>query len=823
VWNRLLGYAPLAPFAVAATAGIVTDRFVGASTEVWLLLAIAGAAAWVAFVRRTPLAVVGLWVCAAGLAGARHHALRHDFPADDIAHVAGAEPKLLRLRGDLADEPTVRRSAKADPLAARPRSDTTTAVLEVSAVEANGIWVPTSGRVRLLVEGVLTTVHVGDRVEVTGFIARPRPPLNPGERDRVASLLDDRIRTELRVEGSTDAVVRLDPGPWGLNRVLAAVQRWARRGIETNVRDREGAVAVALLLGDQTAMSADEWDVYIRTGIVHVLAISGQHLVILGLALGVALRAARVSRRRTALVIAVVLIAYALLTGGRPSAMRAAAMAGVVCGAVLCRTQAIPANAFALAWLLVLGLDPTDLFTIGFQLSFLCVAVLVWGIPVWFPPREPSPLEVLIDESRSGVERTVRWALRGAYEAYRIALVLGVATAPMVMYWQNLVSPAGVIIGPPAILLTTIALIAGFLLILLWPLGPAALPFAWVTNGALAACDRLVRWAERLPGGCWYTGGVPLWWLVGFYAISIAWLTCNGLKITAPARRFLPLLAGWTVIGLVVAAVRTDADEFRMTFLAVDHGGCAVLETSDGRVILYDVGSASGPDVAKRVIAPYLWSRGIRRIDEVFLSHADLDHFNGLPVLLDRFSVGQITYTPTFVDKPTAGVRAAIEAIERRGTRVRSATAGDRFTAGDVQLTVLHPPKDGPDGVENVRSLVLLVRHLGHSFLLTGDLEGAGLDRVVSGPAPAIDVLMTPHHGNPKVEPLADWVKPRLVVSCQGRGDAGKAEAVYRRRGIPYFATWPDGAITFRSHATGLTVATFATGRRDVVRGGSGP
>ena len=260
-----------------------------------------------------------------------------------------------------------------------------------------------------------------------------------------------------------------------------------------------------------------------------------------------------------------------------------------------------------------------------------------------------------------------------------------------------------------------------------------------------------------------------------------------------------------------------------MTFLAVEHGGCAVLETPDGRVILYDVGSASGPEVTKRAIAPYLWSRGIRRIDEVFLSHADLDHFNGLPALLDRFAVGQITYTPTFVDKPTGAVRAAIAAIERRGTRVRSATAGDRFTAGAVEFTVLHPPRDGPEGVENVRSMVLLVRHLGHSFLLTGDLEGVGQDRVVSGPSPVIDVMMTPHHGNPNVEPLADWAKPRVVVSCQGRGDAGKAEAVYRHRGIPYFATWPDGAITFRSHATGLTVETFATGRRDVVRGGAGP
>ena len=74
--------------------------------------------------------------------------------------------------------------------------------------------------------------------------------------------------------------------------------------------------------------------------------------------------------------------------------------------------------------------------------------------------------------------------------------------------------------------------------------------------------------------------------------------------------------------------------------LPVGHGGCTVLETPDGRTLLYDAGALAGPEVTRRQIAPFLWSRGIRRIDEVILSHADLDHFNGLPSLLDRFAIG---------------------------------------------------------------------------------------------------------------------------------------------------------------------------------------
>ncbi|HJZ89901.1 MAG TPA: ComEC/Rec2 family competence protein [Gemmataceae bacterium] len=829
MFTRAVGYAPLFPFAVTATAGIVADRhLLDLTTPVWLLIAAAGVPIWLLASRRNAvMPLAGLWVVAGGLAGAYHHAWRNDFAADDVGNVAGVEPRLVRLRGTLAEEPAVRRHAKDEPLVSRPRADATVTILSVTEIETDHAWSPVSGRVRVTAEGPLTGLHVPDEVEVTGWLARPPGRMNPGEPDFADRLRDDRIRADLRVH-SQSGVVRLTEGGWGVERALATARGWGQRGIESSLGPDHGSIASALLLGDNAAMTADEWDRYVRTGVIHVLAISGQHLVILGAFLWFTLRLLGVPRRPAAMIVAVTLLSYALLTGGRPSAMRAAVIACAACGGILLRTRALPANTFALAWLVVLAINPTDLFNAGFQLSFLCVAVLIWGIPRWFPPRERTPLEELQSEARSGPERLVRGVVRVIAQAYLVTLVLGIATAPLVLYWQNVVSPAGVVIGPAAILLTTIALIAGFILMLLWPLGPIAAPVAWVAGRSIGLCDDLVQLAERLPGGCWYAGGVPTWWVIGFYLLGSVWLVAS-----APAHaRALPdfrrpflfptALAAWALVGLVAGTARPSSDELRVTFLAVDHGACVVIETPDGRVMLYDAGANSGPDVTKRRIAPYLWSRGIRRIDEVFLSHADLDHFNGLPALLDRFPVGQITCTPTFADKPTGGVRKALAAIEGRGTAVRIARAGDRFTAGEVEISVLHPPADGPVGVENVRSLVLLIRHRGHSLVLTGDLEGLGADMVIRTPIAPVDVLMAPHHGSgDRAEVLAAWARPRLVVSSQGRTDAGKAGAAYRGRGIPYWPTWPEGAITIRSHATGLTAETFATGQRVVVRAGA--
>ena len=207
---RPLAYAPLLPFAAATTAGLVGDRYLVVASTSWLFIAAAGVIAWLAAFRRNELAsLAGLWVCAGGLAGAYHHAWRYDFAVDDIGQHAAVEPKLVHVRGTLVEEPAVRHRPKDDPLASRPRPQTTIAVLDVSESDSAGTWSRASGRVRLTIEGISDGLHVGDEVEVTGWLSRPSTPLNPGEWDYASHLRDDRILAELRVHHTSDGVVRL--------------------------------------------------------------------------------------------------------------------------------------------------------------------------------------------------------------------------------------------------------------------------------------------------------------------------------------------------------------------------------------------------------------------------------------------------------------------------------------------------------------------------------------------------------------------------------------------------------------------------------------
>lgn len=598
--------APLVPVALAATAGIVLDRYTPVPPLV-SLVALAGCLIAWAVTRNSqrpglPLCYLAAAVVAVG--AAYHHAYREIYPSDDIGYFAPAEPQPVRLRGVLAEEPVVSWQPASDPLRSMPRTDPTLSVLRVQEVLMADEWLPVSGRARLVVAGYLDGFHVGDEVEVVGRWRAPRGPANPGEFDYENHLRDQRVRAVVIVRKTTDGVTRLTTGWVGsFAGWLAVVRGWGQRQLQEAIPGESGGVATALLLGDGSTMTSAGWDKYIRTGVIHVLAISGQHLAVLAVFLWGVLRLLGVRRRRGALLVALVLLAYALLTGGRPPALRAAVMVCTACLALILRRPVMTANSFALAWLVVAALNPTDLFTVGCQLSFLAVAILYWGIGHWLS-AVPDPVQRLIDESRAAWQRGLRWLGRVILVSYAITLMVWLAVAPLAAARSHLISPAGILLAPPLTLLTSIALISGFLLLLGAAFGGLLVPvFAWITGTCLAACEWLVKLTDGWPASHWYVGDIPEWWLWIFYPGLLAFLVWPPLQ-----RRWRWFaLAGltWMCVGLLGGSAKPASDELRCTFLAVGHGGCTVIEIPDGRTLIYDAGALGGPEVTARQIAPF--------------------------------------------------------------------------------------------------------------------------------------------------------------------------------------------------------------------------
>jgi competence protein ComEC len=807
--------APLVPVALAVTAGIVADRLLGIPfLPALAVAALSVAAAAIGAQRRnTPACLLAIVVGSMALAAAYHHWRREVVDSDDIGYFATPDPHPVVLRGVVDAEPLLVKRGGEDELRSFASKDGGKFVLQVTALRQAGGWQAISGRAQVHTARPLASVHVGDEVELVGKLSAPGEPANPGEFDYAAFLRDQGVRAVVSAKdvGEEVVVVRSAGGP-SPERLLGRVRGWGQAVLTEYLPAERHGVVIALLLGDGAPMTQSDWDKYIRTGVIHVLAISGQHLVVLAGFLGVAFRLLRVRLRPALVATVVVLLAYGLLVGGRPPVMRSVVAVSVVCGALFVRRPLVRANTFALSWLVVAALNPTDLFNMGCQLSFLAVAVLVWGTRGW-GSAEPDPLASLVNESRPYVVQVLLGVGKQVAVAYAITLAIWVVVAPLVAARQNVLSLSGLAIGPPTVLLTSIALLSGFALLFLSWCPPLAVVAALVTDWSLAGCEVLVGWATTWPGGSWFVPNIPEWWLWVYYPAVL------GLLMLPSVRRWWGwcslALAAWLLVGLASGAERAQSDELRCTFLAVGHGGCVVLETPDGRTALYDVGSLGGPETTRRHIAPYLWHRSIRRIDEVYLSHADLDHFNGLAALLERFAVGQVTCTPTFQDRQTPAVQRTLAELERRGVPVRIVSAGHRLRLGAVELDVLHPQPVGPEGKENFRSLVLLVRHAGHSILLTGDLEGPGTQQLLARPRVSVDVLMAPHHGNEEATlPLAAWAKPKVVIGCQSAVYGARKSPFSAPDSPPFLGTWPHGAITIRSRPGSLTVETFTTGRR---------
>ncbi|HEY1068811.1 MAG TPA: MBL fold metallo-hydrolase, partial [Pirellulales bacterium] len=260
------------------------------------------------------------------------------------------------------------------------------------------------------------------------------------------------------------------------------------------------------------------------------------------------------------------------------------------------------------------------------------------------------------------------------------------------------------------------------------------------------------------------------------------------------------------------SAPRPD-ERLTCTFLNVGHGLAVIVELPDGRALLYDAGRLGSPDQAARAVSGALWSQGRRRVHGAIVSHADADHFNALPSLFQKFAFDVVYLAPSFHRDDGGATRSLFEALTAARVPTRPLVAEDGIAlAHGVAIRVLQPPAEGVFGEDNANSLVVAIEYAGRRILLTGDLEEAGLDRLLAMPPLACDVLLAPHHGstNTLVEPLAEWASPHYVVVSGDPAKTGTHTASrYRENGCRVLTTGEVGAVRATITAGGLSLETF--------------
>lgn len=832
-------FAPLAPVLGATAVGIVVDRFASpCSTIAWVAAAALAAGLASLSLARSAVSHGAILLAIGALGAGWHHYRWDDLDPLDLARSLSTEPSPAWVRGLIVESRGIRES---NGFGRGQRVLRSRFVIELTAVNDRGAWRPARGRAMMSVDGDAADTHAGQAVEAAGKLRRVPGPLNPGEFDYQAHLRGEGIRLLLVVD--EPAGVSPDPmsPPGRIAAILGHLRASSRARLVERIDPSIEPLVAGLLLGQRDGIDPEVSDAFARTGTTHLLAISGLHLQVLALGMVAAFRLIGVSRRPAFIMVAVGSMAYALLVGLAPSVVRSTVMTLTFCLAAIVHRVARPANTLALAGLATLAVNPVYLFDVGSQLSFLAVAVLFWLAPLASEAakdlarlartaiRGPeSPLDLL--------ERRYHPAWRKDLRRFSAVLVRGLLTStivwlaaiPLVALRFHLVSPIGVLLNLPLIPITSTALLLGGIGLAassVW--GPLGNYPAWAAAWLLKITEAIVRWGVAPSWGHWYLAGPGWSWVAGFYvmlslATAFSFATApaiagKGLDRRALARRalwFLPVLwaASWPFEVREHWPRRLEAQ-----ILAVGHGLAVLIATPDGGCMLYDCGRMGDPTVGRRVVAPAIWARGFTRIDHVFLSHADSDHYDGLPDLLDRFTIGDVFIPDGFDRSPDPAVHDLLEQLRRHDVPARTLAAGAEWRLEDVSLRVLHPPEGWmPQASDNERSLVLEIGYQGRGLLLTGDLEKSGLELMLElePPNPPFDVVVSPHHGARLANPpaLFAWARPRIVVVSQRTPLPAAAVDAASRIADPEVwiaRTWRDGAITLSFDKEGVVESDF--------------
>jgi competence protein ComEC len=666
-------------------------------------------------------------------------------------------------------------------------------------------------------EGV-APLRAGERWQLTVRLRRPHGNANPQGFDYEVWLLEQGLRATGYVRPDAKSAAknrRLDDFVPGLRHAVERARGHLRDRIESSLGERPYAgVIVALVVGDQRAVSQSEWKVFNRTGVGHLISISGLHITMIsGLFAALVMWLWRRSfftraclpllmPAHKAAAVAGVLAAlfYVLLAGFGVPAQRTLYMLTVVGVALWCGRIASVSHVLAVALAVVMVFDPWAVLWPGFWLSFSAVGVILYasaGRGETQSGGEGGSLQAWRQSWRAGL----RSASRTQY-----AVTVGLVPLSLLLFGQmSLISPLANAVAIPLISFAVTPLS------LLGAVAPDPLS-GWLLQLAHAGVEALaglLHWMSGLPLAVWRTPLPPSWMFMLALLGTLWMLAPRGWPL-----RMLGLLA-WAPLVLLVPAHPPDGEAW-ITAFDVGQGTALLVETRNHR-LLYDTGPYYSPesDGGSRVILPYLNARGIRRLDGLVISHSDNDHSGGALSILEEIEAGWVASSLPY-ENPI------VEKAQKAGEHRRCA-AGQSWDWDGVRFEMLHPTMDSYASQKlkpNGRSCTLKVTLGRQSVLLAGDIESPQEAELV-GRDPELlraSVLLAPHHGSGTSSTTAflNAVKPELAlfqVGYRNRYRHPKQEVFerYGRMGIKRLRSDESGAVMLKIRDGVMDVAEYRT------------
>jgi len=661
------------------------------------------------------------------------------------------------------------------------------------------------------VDSVLTPdAHVPHHIQLATYDSNGSTPLKPSAGERW------QLTVRLKQPHGTSNPYNFDFEMWALERDIRAVGYVYAKGDNVMLSDQSASpaylvqrlretvrthfqktlsdapytgVLTALAIGDQSGITQAEWQVFTRTGVNHLMSISGLHITMLAGLVFTAVywlwrRSARLTlwlpaRKAAALAGLCAALFYTLVSGYEVPAQRTLYMVATFTAMLLLSRNVSPSQLLATALVVVLLADPWAVMSPGFWLSFGAVALIFY-----------------VTANRLGKQHWLR-----EYGKVQWAMMIGLIPPLLVLFQQlSLVAPLANAFAIPLV---------SFVVVPLTLLGTLP-PFEWmlyIAHEAMALCMYLLGMLDKLPYTVWVQHAPPLW-TVCFGIFGALWML---------APRGLPLRWAGVVMLLpmfLVTPATPPAGTAHITVFDVGQGLSVAVQTRD-HALLYDTGPdfSGESDSGNRILLPALRGMGIMQLDTLVLSHDDVDHIGGTESVLQGIPVKNV-----------------ISSLPGTHPRLRLAAHNEACADGQawdwdgVHFEMLHPAAaqdlDAPEH-DNERSCVLRISAGQHSILLAGDIEKLSESRLLKLHAKELPatLLVVPHHGSKSSSSPAfvDAVHPRYAVFTAGylnRFGHPKEEVMerYRAAGSEAFRSDADGAIDIALDAQNLKIERYRKG-----------
>jgi competence protein ComEC len=678
------------------------------------------------------------------------------------------------------------------------------------------------GKIRISVQEMTTALGYGDTIRATGKLFAPGEYRNPGGFDYAAYLAESGISLILSVKNAGEIGV-LRRGT-GLFRAVQDRRERIRQSFLASTAGDGSAILQAMVLGEEGPLTDELRDRFMAAGVTHIISISGSHLGMVAILCFGLIRwllfliPERFFHRLTLFTDPKVMAAwltlplvvfYTLLSGGQMATIRSLIMISAGLLALILDRENAVMHALAVAALIILVASPQAIFDISFQLSFIAVFIIGRLTTLW------NELQIKSDTRFQKIRNSFLFLIV-------MSVSTAFATGPLVAYYFNQISFAGIvsnlIIVPFAgLVVVPLGLLSGALSLFIHHL-----PLAWLDQAVSDLFIRAVAFFSRLPFAEFHPPAPSLAWLMLYAVFIFSIYTHTRARLLS---RFKPLVSSsrvprTPVIGMALAGMCLLVPA-GLSFLPVHHteisfpdvgqGDSALIELPGGKTILIDGGGTRDNrfDIGRRVLAPYLWNKGIRSLDLVVLSHPHPDHMNGLIAILNKFAVGEVWESGLDTDLPGHGEFSRVMKDNMIKHEVVSAD-GPPAMFGKAKVSVLHPragyiARDRQAyAAENDRSLVLRIQSEGKDMVFTGDIGTDAEQGLISAtPGLKADLIKVPHHGSKSSSSGAfvAHMRPEVAIITVGRGNpyhhpSDEVLARYERTGARICRTDQDGAVT---------------------------